>query len=185
MMVFLFKQTLGHLDWCPEAQNDPPPLSILPSNIYPDEPTYAESVARKCAPLARFRDTVGNLPEPDWYACIGVATHCADGEIFAHEYSSGYGGYTFKETQARLDRAKNFGPTTCTHFQSINPIGCEGCQYRRKITSPIQLGRQTVRKREATAGQDSSATTRGPPHAAQAVIPHLMLKLAGSHDCPY
>ena len=40
-------------------------------NLYGPPPT-GEEVADQCAQLAAMRDTGGRLPEPEWYACIGV-----------------------------------------------------------------------------------------------------------------
>lgn len=121
--------------------NSVPSIISAAANIYADEPNYIEPIARACRQMQRFALSGGNLNEPDWYACLGVATSCSDGEQYAHHWSSGYAGYTFEETQGRLDRSREFGPTTCAKFESLNPKGCEGCAFKGKITSPIQLGR--------------------------------------------
>lgn len=119
-----------------------PSIIAAAANIYGDVPTFAEPIVRSCRQLARLASSNGNLPEPDWYACIGVLSSCSDGSKYAHHWSSGYSGYNHKETQERLDRAKEFGPTTCAKFEDVSPQGCEGCQFKGKITSPIQLGRK-------------------------------------------
>ena len=118
-----------------------PSIISAAANIYVDEPNYTEPVVRGCPQVARLALTAGRLAEPDWYACIGVLSSCADGERFAHHWSSGYEGYSFAETQSRLDRSREFGPTTCAKFESLNASGCQGCPHRGRITSPIQLGR--------------------------------------------
>ena len=48
--------------------------------------------------------------------------------------------YTARETQERLDRARQFGPTTCKRFRDLSPAGCRRCPWSRRINSPIALG---------------------------------------------
>lgn len=110
--------------------------------LYANETAFAAPVASRCAQVAQLVEAHGCVPEPVWYAALGVFSYCEDGAEYAHAASAGYDGYTFAETQDRLDRAKEFGPTTCAHFAKINPQGCEGCPFRGQITSPIQLGRE-------------------------------------------
>lgn len=128
-------------------------------NIYQNDPSFAEPIARQCAQIGALRESAGNLPEPVWYAALGVLTHCEDGETFAHEWSAGFAGYTHEETQARLDRANEFAPVTCAHFQSVNAATCEGCPLRGTITTPLQLGRSRAAqtKTDTAAGLFSSA----------------------------
>jgi hypothetical protein len=130
-----------------------PSIISAAANIYADEPNYTEPLARGCQQVARLPLSSGRLAEPSWYACLGVLSHCVDGGTYAHHWSSGYDGYTYEETQGRLDRARGFGPTTCAHFASLNPKGCEGCVFKGKITSPIQLGRRS--------GQMVTSTSEG------------------------
>jgi Domain of unknown function (DUF927) len=118
-----------------------PSIISAAANIYADEPQYTEPVTRQCAQISALAIRHGKLPEPLWYAALGVLASCIDGDQYAHSWSSGYPGYTHAETQSRLDRSREFGPTTCGKFESLNPSGCAGCQYRGKLTSPIQLGK--------------------------------------------
>ena len=85
-------------------------------------PAYGAQIVTQCAQLRALRDRQGNLPEPHWYAAIGLLAFCEDGRKLAHDWSSGYEGYSVAETQARLDRAAGLtGPTTCTKFDSLQP----------------------------------------------------------------
>src|SRR5882724_5909205 len=43
----------------------------------------ADTIADQCAQLDAFRAS-GNLPEPQWYAAIGVLARCEDGDLKAH-----------------------------------------------------------------------------------------------------
>ena len=125
----------------PAAPRNVPSVISAAANIYADEPHYTEPVTRGCRQVAELAIKRGMVPEPNWYAALGVLAACTDGDAYAHHWSSGYPGYSATETQARLDRSREFGPTTCAKFESVNPGGCAGCPFRGKITSPIQLGR--------------------------------------------
>lgn len=135
-----------------------PSIISAAANIYVDEPNYTEPTTRQCAQVSALALRHGKLSEPLWYATLGVLSHCIDGVEYAHAWSSGYDGYTYEETQSRLDRARTFGPTTCAKFESLNPKGCEGCAFRGKITSPIQLGRSA-----RTAPQQSEGPIEAQP----------------------
>lgn len=101
-------------------------------------PSSLARVAEHCAAVAEMRDSEGNVPEPLWRAVLGVAKYCADGQEVAHDWSSGYEGYSEQETQEKLDRWET-PPSTCAHFSTLFK-GCATCQYRGKITTPKQLG---------------------------------------------
>lgn len=122
------------------------------ADLFDASDTHAEAVAAACPQLRALRDTKGRLAEPLWYACLGVLGYCGDAQRFAHEWSSGYDGYTYEETQERLERVKTLsGATTCAHFHSLNPKTCEACPHWQKIKSPISLGRsQSSGAREET-----------------------------------
>ena len=107
--------------------------------IFGDRPQYAERIVEHCAQIREVRDRAGRVAEPHWYAALGVLAHCTDGEGYAHQWSSGYPGYTHQETQGRLQRSLQFGPTTCQKFAQVNAKGCEGCAFLGQVTSPIQL----------------------------------------------
>ena len=107
--------------------------------------TYAASdvveATSQCAQLAYVREHKGNVEEPLWYAALGAWVFCTDGENAAHVYSSGHPNYSREETDKKLAQSKSLsGPTTCAHFQSLNPTGCEGCPFAGKIITPVQLG---------------------------------------------
>lgn len=140
----------------PASGSVPQPLTAAAANIYADEPRWTEPVTRGCRQVADLAIHRGRINEPRWYAALGVLAACVDGERYGHHWSSGYAGYTYAETQARLDRSKEFGPTTCQKFESLHPKGCEGCPFRGKITSPIQLGRQPSQSRSAPASNERS-----------------------------
>lgn len=128
-------------------------------------PRSADSIAASCGQIAALRDNRGNLPEPLWFAGIGVLVWCEDGEQRIHEWSSGYEGYTHEETQGRIERKKQLtGATTCAQFHSLNPKVCEACPHYGQIKSPISLGTRYDRTEEKTSAPSSVfGKTEGPP----------------------
>ena len=102
-------------------------------------PADAEEISRNCRQVADFRAEQGDVPEPVWYAMLGLIKHAVNGEQVCHEWSEGYAGYSYRETQQKMDQWE-FGPPTCQRLCDINPKGCEGCVNQGKVKSPIQLG---------------------------------------------
>ena len=107
---------------------------------YPD--SSALLVAEECAQLRLIKDKKGDVSEPIWYAGIGVLRFCTEGNNLIHDWSSGYTGYSYDETEQKIEQNKiaQTGPTSCHKFGEVNPQGCIGCTYCNKIVSPIQLG---------------------------------------------
>ena len=96
------------------------------------KPSFAELIVENCEQIRALRDTKGGLPEPLWYACLGVLAFAQNGERLAHEWSSGDPRYTWEETQDRLERARQLsGATTCRRFHDLNPQVCERCKFWR------------------------------------------------------
>jgi hypothetical protein len=106
----------------------------------PSLPKDANKIADECAQMRAMRDTRGNIPEPQWYAGLGVLALCENGNEFAHCWSNGHEKYSHQETEDKFERAKEFAPSTCERFRSVNDQGCQGCPQLGRITSPIQLG---------------------------------------------
>lgn len=96
-------------------------------------------VARNCNQVAQFQQNKGDVAEPVWYAMLGLIKHTVGGEQVAHDWSDGHAGYSFRETQNKMDQWE-FGPPTCQRLCQLNPTGCEGCINQGKVKSPIQLG---------------------------------------------
>jgi hypothetical protein len=121
-------------------------------------PSSGELIAEQCEQMRTLRDRRGVLEEPLWYAALEVLAFAEDGDRLAHEWSSGdTDRYTPRKTQERLDRARQFGPTTCAKFHELNPTVCERCSWSGKIKSPIVLGRQHA---TSQGEQHSPPTTR-------------------------
>jgi Domain of unknown function (DUF927) len=122
--------------------------------IFGGHPRSSKSVVAGCVQLTiPETDSRGYVPQSLWYGALGVFAFIeVDGDDAAHEWSSGDDRYTFEETQRKLDQARALsGATTCRHFHSLNPQGCEACSHWGKINSPIAL----ATKKEAAAGPSS------------------------------
>ncbi len=105
-------------------------------------PCSAHKVAERCQQLRQMRDTKGQIKEPHWYHGLQLIQHSVEGDALAHEWSSGHPSYSREETERKLAQIRNLnlGPTLCTKFADVNPGGCDGCPFKGKISSPVQLG---------------------------------------------
>lgn len=131
------------------------------AKIFEPRPATSSRVAESCRQVDRLRVERGNIPEPNWYAVLGVLAYCDDAEEAGHSWSMGYDGYTYEETQARLDRARTLsGATTCVHFHSLDPKTCEACPHWQQIKSPIVLGYEVV---EGEPGETIPSKIEGIP----------------------
>lgn len=110
------------------------------SNLSAGEPEYPPSylsvAAEHCAQL-RFFKNGGTASEPVWYAMLGVAKHCEDGQELAHKFSESDERYDEEVCQAKFEQW-SMGPTTCLRFRELCSERCEGCSH--EVKSPIQLG---------------------------------------------
>lgn len=129
------------------AKHSPPAAGALPRRLaglnaraaVTHDLGDADVVASSCAQVARMRDTGGRLPEPHWYAVLGVLAFCHGGEALAHEWSKGDERYTPEDTARKFQRAGALsGPPTCAHFHdTIDAATCRTCPLFGKITTPL------------------------------------------------
>jgi hypothetical protein len=148
----------GRISAQPTGQRLSPLASAL-GDSYGDVPSDAALVADQCRQLGEMRRTRGLLQEPVWHACLGVLAHCTEGDRYGHEWSTGDQRYDARETQAKLDRQRALGPTTCERFATLNPAGCSGCPHWGQTSSPIQLGRHD-NSGQLGAGDDQAPTVQ-------------------------
>jgi hypothetical protein len=141
-------------------------------------PSDAETVAEHCAAIREFRDTGGDIPEPHWHRAIGVVKFCEGGEDIIHAWSKGYDGYTFEETQAKIEEW-TVGPTSCVEMD--RHVGCMAtCPMAGKCKFPIQLGftedapsveeETVVASPSANPGATSTKPAQTPPAGMGATI---------------
>jgi hypothetical protein len=116
-----------------------------------------EPIVNGCAWLRHCRDDAATLPEPEWYAMLGIVGRCEDGEHLAHEWSAPDPRYTHKETAQKLRHAlQDAGPRTCATIRS--ELGgeeyCRKCSHWETITSPINLGSDNKRRNRLVLGPE-------------------------------
>lgn len=102
-------------------------------------PADAEVVSEGCQQVAFFRKSSGVVPEPLWYAMLGLLKHTVNGRETCHAWSEGDPSYNPSATEKKIGQWVH-GPTTCARLGTLNPQGCAGCPHSGKISSPIQLG---------------------------------------------
>jgi len=95
-----------------------------------------------CAQLENVVVNQDSIEEPLWRAGLSIAAACIDSDEAIHQISSAHPDYSPEATERKARSTK--GPYTCETFQKINPSGCETCQHKGKISSPIQLGSEIL-----------------------------------------
>jgi len=150
-----------------------PNAKFLVSSDYPE--SQASLVADRCQQVRSMRDTGGNISEPVWYGAIQVLFHTVESEQVIHAWSSGYNGYSYDETQKKIDQIRHMGPTTCKTFLERCADGCVGCPFKGKITSPIQLGVQ-VKALAAPVVMQSDGITSAPVEVPNPPKPYIRSK---------
>lgn len=113
-------------------------------------PSFIKPLVQKCRQMQLAFANQATQSEPVWYSVIQLARHLEDGRKVAHVFSNKHPDYSAENTEAKLAQleSKGVGPTTCARFRTVNPTGCEGCQF--KVTSPIQLGYKEIENVEPT-----------------------------------
>jgi hypothetical protein len=121
-------------------------------------PASGQKVAEKCAQLRLVRDRRGDVPEPVWYAAIGLLRHCEQGDELIHEWSKGHPDYSWEVTEDKIQHHvdSGAGPTTCAKFGQETPQLCVGCPSANKIKSPIVLGRPEAPVAEAVTEEEET-----------------------------
>ena len=121
----------------------------------------ADEVADVCEHMRTFRDSRGNILEPAWHAGIGTIKHCDNGQDKAHEWSSGYPGYTKEETQAKLD-AWTLPPPGCEKIDknSGDPAICARCPFADLAKNPILIANKVYEQKHQP---QNGSTTLTPP----------------------
>lgn len=109
-------------------------------------PANATIVAMKCQQIKWAVTNQSEVPEPMWYALMGVAAYCKDPEATAISWSENHPAYDPANTIAKMNqwRASTTGPAMCARFESARNKGCDKCKYRDKIGTPARLGVQFV-----------------------------------------
>jgi len=116
-------------------------------------PANGAVVASKCQQIAWAVKNQSEVPEPMWYAMLGVAAYCENSEAVALSWSENHPSFDPQTTIDKLEqwRRVTTGPATCSRFDSERPSGCKGCKFKDKIGSPARLG---IQYQEVAPAQD-------------------------------
>lgn len=93
-----------------------------------------------CAQVLHAFSNQDSIEEPLWRAVLSIANVCSDKDKAVHVMSNKHPEYNAQEALRKASATK--GPYTCATFKNLNPEVCAGCP--RKITSPIQLGKEFI-----------------------------------------
>jgi len=109
------------------------------TNLHNTPPPGIKAVLLACPQMQHAMASAANLPEPLWYAALGLIRHTRNGYENAHKFSAKDPRYVASEVETKLGNlaAQDIGPTTCTKFDSLNPGICGTCPRWGKIKSPI------------------------------------------------
>jgi hypothetical protein len=122
-------------------------------------PANATVVATKCQQIGWAVKNQADVPEPFWYALMGIAAFCATPEDVAKEWSKDHPDYNEAATLKKLAHWQQAatGPTTCNKFESERPDGCKKCRFHGRIGSPARLGLQFQEVEVARDAPDKEA----------------------------
>jgi hypothetical protein len=101
-------------------------------------------ILERCPWMAHCRDDATDLGEEEWWGMITISSNCRDGEKQTHELSAPYPGYSYRETQKKIDHARRQNkPLSCREVaKKFGERYCRSCQYREHphVRNPIKLG---------------------------------------------
>lgn len=130
-------------------------------------PSRPEKILSACNQIKWAVDNQDQVPEPLWYAIMGVAAYCKSPEQTAIDWSKNHPAFDQQNTINKMANWKErvTGPTTCKKFIELNPNMCKGCKFKDKIGSPAILG--------ATYLEVESEAAKFDPTAADIPMPRM------------
>jgi hypothetical protein len=171
------------------VQRAAPPSDLnddLTAHLAPQIPVSALEVAARCQQFRAIRDMGGKVSYEHWRGGAGIFKHSIEGAEMFHKWSQGDPNYDTYTAQVKVDTWTT-GPTTCEFFENANPGGCDGCEYRGKIKSPIMLGRMVPEPAEqpieiVVEGNVEEAAVPAMPPGYQWENEHLIRYLPNKDD---
>jgi putative DNA primase/helicase len=101
--------------------------------------TDNKAILSGCDFLKFCQESPNEITEPQWYAMLSITSRMVDGNTLSHNISKGHRGYSFEQTESKIEHALNASPPR--KCSSINALWgkCRGCPNFEKIESPIML----------------------------------------------
>jgi hypothetical protein len=120
--------------------------------------TPADEVFNVCEQARTFRDNQGQIPEPMWFALVGLLRWVEDGQELVHELSSGDPRYSFSETQMKIDHWDDKSAPSCAKIElECGNDACDRCPFKGKGKNPIDIANKEWALRAAPQGKPTEA----------------------------
>lgn len=97
--------------------------------------------------------------EGQWFALISILSKLPGGEKLVHDYSSGYGKYSYAETEKKFLVAKEKPPHTCKGVEVVWD-GCRDCVNYCKVKTPCSLKSIDFIRTQSTGFWDISINSK-------------------------
>ena len=107
-----------------------------------------------CAQLLHCFQNQDSISEPLWFSALSIAHRCVDRETAIHKISDKHSDYSPEDTEAKASHTEF--AHTCSTFEKHNPGGCEGCPWKGRMKSPINLGREVVKAEDTEVEETES-----------------------------
>lgn len=161
------------------VKGDTTELASAVSGQYPS--SSGEFVIERCPFMRQVVDNAESLSEPEWYQSIGVLAYTVEAPEIVHKYSKPHPGYSFGDTEAKMNHWKQDGkgPPTCRTIQEkCGDDYCKRCPYNGDIKSPIVLGYVS------RPSENARAVKPFPVDALPDVFQQFALSAATALQCP-
>ena len=110
-----------------------------------------------CPQIIRIaRKDANDVSEHEWWSMLSIMQHCSDRSDVIHAFSKDHKDYKYEDTEEKANRTQD-KPHTCETFNKLEEGICSGCKHYKKISSPLQLGKEFI---PAPAVIDSPVTTK-------------------------
>lgn len=109
----------------------------------------AERMCGKCAFIDHCIENAATLPEPMWHAMISIVAVTEDGQDKVHEWSEGYPGYSYDQTEEYYERAAKMSrPCSCRYIRDFFGFNCpkDGCGVRAPIVFAYYSKEEQIQK---------------------------------------
>lgn len=107
---------------------------------------------RGCKILYQALIDPNSVSEAEWYANMSITTRFPNGVAYTHNMSKGYDGYSFDETQSKIEQtlASPYGPRTCANMNIVSGGKCAGCKhFGTELISPVKIvGKDFIKTKE-------------------------------------
>ena len=121
-----------------------------------------------CQQLLHCFDNQESIDEPLWRSALSITAFCVDKDTASHKMSSKHPGYEPAQVDEKIaNLVAKGGPHHCATFEKMRPNGCDGCQHKGVLKSPIMLGVEI----DIAEGDDNEVEVETPTGVVKHRIP--------------